>query len=153
MSTETEQVTAGREMDADVAERVFGWTVERQSGNSPWLVKRGDARWDRIEGHPFSTNIAAAWQVVEEVQRRNPGWRFSLLGGDVSMGYHDGSPQRGVDENSREFFGWLAEFHGHIDPRLNYGDRHGEGHADTPALAICRAAIAAATTYPRGEES
>ena len=95
------------------------------------------------EAKPYSTDIAAAWEVVAKVQRQNSGWRFSILGGDVSMGYLGGDVYRGVDEDSREAFGWHAEFFGHIDPRLNYGQRHGEAYAETPALAICLAALAA----------
>lgn len=68
---------AGRELDAEVAERVMGWRVERQRGNSPWLVKRPDHEWSRIEQHAFSTDIAAAWQVVEKMQA--DGWGHKHL--------------------------------------------------------------------------
>lgn len=98
----------------------------------------------------YSKDTGAAFQVVAEVQRRNPGWRFSLLGGDVSYGYVSGDPSRGVDRDRLEAFGWKAEFMGHIDPEQNYGERHGEAYADTPALAICRAALAALGDTERG---
>ncbi len=59
---------AGRELDALVAERVMGWQVS-------YAEKRGrpplqDDRWGRYGPVPhYSTEIAAAWQVVEQVQK------------------------------------------------------------------------------------
>lgn len=163
---------AGLSLDVLIAEQVMGWTWARvgfywDRGGEMYLVPpegpsavhdTTSGSWDYLNDDPqrrvlydlpsYSTDIAAAWLVVAEVQRRHPGWRFSLLGGDVSMGYFDNSPQRGVDESSRCAFGWRAEFFGEIDPRQNYGDRHGEAWGETPALAICRAVLAAPHPTP-----
>lgn len=80
----------------------------------------------------FSQNMGAAWEVVAEVQRRNVGWRFMLIGGDAKFG------------------GFRAEFFGHIDPAQDYGQRHGEAHAATAPHAICLAAIAALSVQEKG---
>jgi len=98
-------------------------------------------------------NFNDAMTVVLELQKRNPGWRFSLLGGDMSMGYvRDADGWLVKDENEDVIvvesplvpFGWKAEFFGHEDPRKNCGQRHGEGrHVSSPMIAICLAAVAA----------
>jgi len=128
---------AGRELDALVAEKVMGRDMTKPEGfKYPIGLPR------------YSVEIAEAWKVVWEVQRQHPGWRFCLLGGDVSMGYKR-DPAGGwvsplvVVEDSREAFGWDASFFGELDPRVNCGDRHGEAWADTAPLAICLAALQA----------
>jgi hypothetical protein len=98
---------------------------------------------------PYSADTGAAWLVVERVQALHPGWRFSLLGGDVSFGYKPrprGTDSYVVDKSRREAFGWRASFFGDEDPTQNYGQRHADEGGDTPALAICRAALAAVET-------
>jgi hypothetical protein len=136
-----------RELDALVAEKVMEWHEE---GGFYWL---DDARnlVAEITWSP-STDMDAAWQVVRAIQEQHPGWRFSLLGGDTSMGYasdgkgnflRDKKHNLIVVEDSRVPFGWHAEFFGQLDPRGDYGDRHGTARADTPARAICLAALRA----------
>lgn len=154
--------------DAMVAEKCMGWK----------LVPRGDRNWacesemgwkipgqgddlrcaDCIGVPSYTSNIASAFQVVERVQEMHPGWRFALLGGDGTMGYYanpdgsikrDGNGEPVVSENEPlQPFGWKAEFFGESDPRKDYGDRHGTASADTPAEAICKAAIAAIEEEP-----
>lgn len=89
----SDELPAGRELDALVAEKVMGWrwyvftiaasgenvraifppddTAPVRFGYLPW--KRGDHDW-RIAngGYPpaFSTDIAAAWEVVAEMEKR-----------------------------------------------------------------------------------
>lgn len=154
---------AGRELDVLVA-RAIGWTmvVGSYAITSVRVGKQvrpavrvtedpNKLEWTgvapegvvTVELPYFSDDLGAAWEAVEEVQRRNPGWRFSLLGGDVSYGYKGGDYRRGVDETREEAFGWHAEFHGHIDPRENHGQRHADEWGETAPLAICRAALAA----------
>lgn len=99
----------------------------------------------------YSTDISAAWQVVEKIQRRHPGWRFMLLGGDVSLSTTYARGRYEVHEDRRVSFGWHASFFGHIDPRVNTGERHADEHADTAPLAICRAALRAIATQPESE--
>ncbi len=141
---------AGRSLDAEVAEKVMGLvpcTAPHKGERRPiYCHARPTSPSKGGETPAYSTDIGAAMTVVVEVQRRNPGWRFGLLGGDVTMGYFGGSPRKGVDESSRVAFGWHAEFFGHIDPRQCYGDRHGEGRGETAAHAICLASLAALST-------
>lgn len=120
-----------REIDAEVATKIMGW---KREGNL-WIgVLNGQHHVENAEGiddiyqpEPAwspSSSISDAFTVVDQVQRMNPGWRFSLLGGDMQ-------------------FGWHAEFFGHSDPRLDYGQRHGTAYAATREMAICLAALAA----------
>lgn len=91
--------------------------------------------------------VEQAWRLVEAVQKKHPGWRFCLLGGDESMGYQigkDGNLKRHkgrlvVAEASRFAFGWKAEFFGDVDPRKDDGSRHAEGRGETMQEAIAHA--------------
>lgn len=84
----TEQLTrekilsmpAGRELDALVAEKVMGWKQCSMEGvriktcyGKPPEFGRNDGRV-RIPG--YSTDISAAWEVVEKVKQMN--WFFIL---------------------------------------------------------------------------
>ena len=134
----TESSMASRELAARIAVEVFGmWQEPWEDEHDHWWQKHSsdpDAKMHASIGFPphtcgwnslprFSTDIGAAWQVVEKVQADNPGWRFSLLGGDEGW--------------------WNAEFFGHIDPTKNYGQRHSSEYAPTAPLAICLAALRA----------
>ena len=132
---------AGRELDALVAEKVMGFAVRRgtleyDGSVSVWMVF-DDGSGGTLNPVPYSTDIAAAWQVVERIQQLNPGWRFGLIGGDMSM------PFETMGKTFGGFYGWHAEFFGHENPNENYGQRHGEARASTPTHAICLAALAA----------
>ena len=88
-------LAAGRELDALVAEQVMGWTAcdpaqesrpwecgdERPSVRTGMGIPPGES--DRNEIPHFSTDIAAAWEVVEkldrdghtmEMDKRDAGW-------------------------------------------------------------------------------
>lgn len=52
---------ASRELDAEVAEKVMGWTVSH--GEDGWFVHK-PGRDDSEYLPPFSTEISAAWDVV-----------------------------------------------------------------------------------------
>lgn len=59
------ELTAGRELDALVAEKVMGW-APRDAGAGDRLIYVG--AWAHCESLPhYSTDIAAAWQVVEKL--------------------------------------------------------------------------------------
>lgn len=72
----------GRELDRLVAEKVMGWVWKEQIGALPGCAK---SKWlfnpdDRIQDIPaYSTDIAAAWQVVESLWRRNLDVGVSVL--------------------------------------------------------------------------
>jgi hypothetical protein len=161
-------MVAGRELDFAIAERVFDWRWVRWEGQDIRWLTPPQKKWeeglcvdaadccrdfpaDRYVFDPpprFSTDVGAAMRVVTEVQRKNPGWRFTLLGGDSSSGYIGNVPQNGVDRSQLFAYGWEARFFGHRDPELNWGQEHSHEHADTAPLAICLAAINALSQTP-----
>ena len=107
-----------RELDAEVAAKVMGLTVKEA------LVAgtRQDRRWWTWNGEPsarmellpaYSTDIAAAWLVVEKL--RADGYSFKIY----------------VD-----FVLWMVRFGAKADVLMWYGD------AETAPLAIVRAALA-----------
>jgi hypothetical protein len=114
---------AGRELDALVAEKVMGWKPHFR--NTAFYVKAEDEGkvMDHhcmliSEWHP-STDIAAAWRVVEHMIDHNPfghGW--------WEMAYRPHDTNRGATVN---FVG---------DPRY-------VEYASTVPLAICLAALKA----------
>lgn len=82
-------MTAGRELDALVAERVMGWKVFRngEHGSHRWEAEtdRGTLRVidSSYSGDGFSpsTDIAAAWEVVEKM--RDDHWLLDLRSGFI----------------------------------------------------------------------
>ena len=129
---------AGRELDALIAEKVMGLPPEQWRHDAPGCEdiyynvcnrcglsqnSKSDAEFyqERCpEPAPYSTDIAAAWLVVEKL-------RLAVVSGDDpkdgSHGYWAGVP---------------------VPLGGNMEDWRG---ADTAPLAICRAALAAAQTF------
>lgn len=113
------ELAAGRELDALVAERVMGWRSIGSDGISTF----GDPPNDPLDlsgtgdGHfhvpRYSTDISAAWEVVEKAK----DWRITIDGGE----YHGDSWGVKIANNDGYFYGF----------------------GDTAPLAICRAALAA----------
>ena len=68
----------GRELDAAVAEHVMGWERYGPPGfeylGNPRTDPETDPDWSRVPR--YSTDIAAAWQVVELMRER--GWTMRL---------------------------------------------------------------------------
>ncbi|MEQ1573081.1 MAG: hypothetical protein ABL993_02435 [Vicinamibacterales bacterium] len=159
-----------REIDARVAVEVMGavWSHEPAwpGGPADWLHfhgkngvlaerRRDDGRMCYPANLPrYSTDIAAAWEVVEKMQADNPGWRFCLLGGDEPFGMvrvpnPDGMTRYATDPHHRRTpFGWRASFFGHEDPEISTGERHADEHADTAPMATCLAALKAVERTP-----
>jgi hypothetical protein len=110
-------VNAGRELDALVAEKVIGIPVKKFEDGS-WLTTTGE----NIE--PYSTDIAAAWEVVEHM--RTTHWLdvFSLM-----------SPS---DESKFWFAGFEKKWHGR-----SYAGIYDREAGDTAPHAICAAALKA----------
>jgi hypothetical protein len=105
-------------LDRLVAERVFGWTVVASSDGEPiWSNDCGTPLAFQYASAPvkfgpnFSTEIAAAWEVVEKLrkQRRDCGWRKYLVsiidhitdmevtiqtmgGNDIAVSRHESAP-------------------------------------------------------------
>lgn len=70
-------MNAGRELDALVAEKVMGWTEVRPCPDED-MREYGEDLWGRPPGGPlnsqnvsaYSTDIAAAWEVVDNISQR-----------------------------------------------------------------------------------
>ncbi len=127
---------AGRELDALIAEKVMGWThvhltaAGHTRGRNPKLKNvqtEGDRRRympQRDTGVPrFSTETGEAWKLVERL-----GEYFGFAKLEISDFSADDHPH------------WMAEVNG-----------KGGAVAETPALAICLAALeaVAATTQEK----
>ena len=128
-----------RELDAQVAERIFGWVrLDRSASSKPDELYPPGVRPDSVppgyrDAHhtapefravpAYSTSIAAAWQVVERFEA--DGWKVCVAKGELFPG----------DEESEL---WECYFQ---KPAPDGGVWEPEGHAETPALAICRAAL------------
>lgn len=114
---------AGRELDAQIAEKVMGYAmtvVAAIDGESLGLDFETED-W-QVLPH-YSTNIAAAWPIAEKlhlsVMRAGDEWAAAVL---------DGEPH--AEE---------GEYHGgYVDCGL-----HDVAYAPTAPLAICRAALLA----------
>lgn len=125
---------AGRALDALVATRVMGWVnvIESNPPNRTW-PSRTRRHW-RAPGSVFarklphySTDIAAAWEVVRALRDPTEGdERFWTLTDSGSLGWH-------AD------LSWNAKEGDALVPL-------GEGIGDTAPLAICRAALTAMET-------
>ena len=118
--TSASRMNAGRELDALVAEKVFGWTG------------------GHYESLPFSTDIAAAWEVVERLRSRGissgHGFNWDLC---IKVGHSDDS-------------GWFVElfdlssmgYCGPADTTIRW-DGVDVRNAETASHAICLAALKA----------
>lgn len=65
-------MNAGRELDALIAEKVMGWTWNEftawsPSGSRNAIQFKNDLSWLPY----YSTDIAAAWEVVEKIKQRS----------------------------------------------------------------------------------
>lgn len=85
-----EQLT-GRDLDAEIARRVFGQGVWRhETSRPPWLEDwcyKGTDQYIPL----YSTDIAAAWRVMERMRELDREWEFEdalrdLLGIDHGQG-------------------------------------------------------------------
>lgn len=146
MSTTTEQVAtmdAGRDLDVAVAAEVMGATeihpitvIDRhgphtEPGTSGPRYRMPDGRMGvRATRIPYySTDTAAAWQVVERMKERWASEPNALRGEPDVWRFHDFA-----DEGWRASVVWLH----HDGPIVEVDEM-----APTLPLAICRAALAA----------
>jgi hypothetical protein len=120
---------AGPELDADVAQAIFGEQVgqyESEEGIRRFLQSHGLVR----DLPPFSTELAAAWTVVEGL--RAGGYLVRVVE----------HPDPGRDDAAR-YRTWLAQRSECTIERTVRGVRRREmAQAGTVPLAICRAALA-----------
>lgn len=114
----------GRELDALIAEKIMGWTKNITLDFYPTYYPSRPAQMN-ILGHiipSYSTDIAAAWKVVEKLQSYNPFWESS----DAFLGF-ELSPSIGINGKHN----WYC----------NFGDSTKGKYADTVSHAICLAAL------------
>jgi hypothetical protein len=154
--------TEGRELDALIAEKVMGWKVhtlrwepcssgglwECECGASycspPWgrdkIMRDESARWcydNRGTFVPrYSTDIAAAWLVVEAMAARLEEADESGIAWPWSNSSYCALQQRGVQA------GWAASFCViDNDEWYENPENFGGARADTAPLAICLASL------------
>jgi hypothetical protein len=119
---------AGRELDAEIARRVFRLHAFTTSGQTWWpegerdghCTTNADGTGGRFHLRHYSTDIAAAWQIIEHFQ--DAGWLVQLR-----------------CESDRD--NYAADFFRFRDDAPD--DETGDVFAPTMPLAICRAALAA----------
>ncbi len=151
---------AGRELDALIAEKVMGWRWFRflnkcylipprntETGFDPAHVlshwdgegKEGtpDLEWTTLSSYPnfrlrhYSTDIAAAWEVVEKVQAN--GWTFHV----DDVGFNNGIEGK-----------WRV-----LLTEAETGDKHVFADGDTAPHAICLAALKAMSATTKSVSS
>lgn len=131
----SETMDAGRELDAIVAERVMGSVPCRSDlhRNGEMLPCHAHPDWPTkgAETPLYSTDVAAAWQVVEHMRE----WEFVLSREEHEPGTV--TYRAIVYQRSRKF----AD---------SWRGRENET-ADSPSLAICRAALMARLSVPEGD--
>jgi len=125
---------AGRELDALVAEKVMGKKV-RILSNSLFCWEY-DGEYENLYGlaqpiPAYSTDISAAWQVVEKLCNWDVDDNMLILKGQ-GPDIEDKGPDR---EDPRDWQWWEAEING------TWGKV--EAQAETAPLAICLAALKA----------
>lgn len=136
-----ERMEAGREMDVLIAEKVMGWRrmtyKEANPKNSHYATDlRLTGRWHDSDGNATqqaedcddyyqpefawspSTDIAAAWQVVEKIKSIDPLYAFAVM-------FEGKSWEAGIYDS-----GYNTSF-----------DYDRSATATTAPLAICRAAL------------
>lgn len=119
---ETTILEAGTALDWEIARRVFGWTaVGVPSIDQVWFYAP-TGKSTRHEIPPFSSDIAAAWNVIERMQEL--GWWARL-----TTPFEPGQP-------------WFCGFTPLGTSGWNGRPDHQEG-AETMPLAICRCALKA----------
>lgn len=111
------------QLDWDIAMKVLGWTaVGLPTIGQTWIYPSRPDRGVRHEIPPFSSNLAAAWKVVERLQEL--GWHARLL-----TPFEPGQPY---------FCGFTPQGTTGWNGRPDH-----EASAETMPLAICRAALMA----------
>jgi hypothetical protein len=130
---DVDQLAPGPELDALVAEKVMGWKQSAVNGIY-WVDQEGKVR-ARRRSLMFekmwapSSDIAAAWEVVEKLSDR---FMFSL--DQVHKNTKDGKPRPAQ---------WAAGF---LSLNPSDGAAYWSERSETAPLAICRAALKAVDT-------
>lgn len=113
---------AGRDLDAMIAEKVMGWRRQSEAPQDVW--QRHDERLAELP--KFSTDIAAAWQIVEKLGPDDIFLTITLL----PDGEYECTAQNEIGET------------------LMLG-KSGHVKADSAPLVICRAALLSGSSFPQ----
>ena len=128
-----DEMQAGPELDALVAERVMGW---RQSSLPGVFIDEDERFWGVTDEVPTSRqfnpsiDIATAWQVWQKLPRIH-----SMGNHDLSISWHLINA-RSIHRDGNEYI---------VCGILDCGEWEYSASADTAPLAICRAALEAVT--------
>jgi hypothetical protein len=144
---DTDQVPAGRELDALVAEKVMGWS--RKTGVDGWDDMWPPGENGNIErrvtapgfgGLPhYSTDVAAAWKVVEKLHQSRFIVRLSISNGQYGWSQRwEIAIWRSVHRDS----GLVVENCRKI-PHEERREVSFKAEADSVLLAICHVALKA----------
>lgn len=130
-----DRTKAGRQLDELVAERVMGWKRGRTfgNGNGEWIIDGKGYDYHHISWEvtpKYSTDIAAAWEVLEKVASEN--WLISIERA-VNLGKITGISSG---------LGWKPSFFASAQWPLKRDRREGcVINAPTAPLAICRMSL------------
>lgn len=105
--------------------------AEIQLSNSPWLVKLEAQVLPIEKWKPYSTDIAAAWEVIEQIRKLDKHWSPGINWDDDDG---DGNPM------------WVASFTYYGDDKNQF--QQNEVWSKSAPLAICRAALLAVMERP-----
>ena len=129
---------AGREMDVEIHRRIFDLRVEWHD-DEPYVPNREEKFFGIIPIPHYSTDIAAAFEMIEKMQAK--GYTLELYSPGALIN----------DEFSTHSVGWGVEFYAWDKPGLRGGrvgatashlmDRKDGVPVETAPLAICRAAL------------
>jgi hypothetical protein len=117
---------AGRDMDALIAVCVCGWCVDDMTATSPTgsrnsRTAHGDDDWLPY----YSTDISAAWQIIENFENQTPPILCNISPRISNNGKHDG-----------------LEWHCHLR-QIDGANTYCYAIAETVPLAICADALLA----------
>lgn len=149
-----------REIDCHVAEQVMGWKIKGKDSDWRWWgIPPGWTGPETVEIPHYSSDIAAAWKVVERMRDLWTAWtakcdreaayaKFLKMSEKENEKYLD--PSGIVDEISTEMAGprpfsdeaFFNRLHRHADRRWPWAFLYAD------PLAICQAAIAAFPPMP-----
>lgn len=128
-----DEMQAGREMDALVAEKVMGYVLSDISMPTYPKYKLFDIDSGEFSGYSkvvpdYSTYLAAAWEVVKEMKKQ--GWSFRYSNNAYADTQHAAAFYKGLRGIGRDILGG----------DYIYNDNAWD-IANTECLVICRAAL------------
>lgn len=115
----------GRALDAALARRIMGWSVDREATEEEWWTDAGGERVCLRKAWRPSSDISDAWSVHDRLSDR--GWSLTLIAPGGALG-----PNYLTDRDS-----WEAIL---FRTRRN---REVKAEGDSATIAISRAALAA----------